>query len=50
MGDKILQMQGFWVKRGSNIQNQQYFEKKSTSWSENHAECSISGLELVNMS
>ena len=50
MGDKILQMWGFRVKRGGNLQNQQYYRNHSMPRSENQSECSIGGLEWVNES
>ena len=50
VGDKIPQMQLVLVKKGSNLQNQQYYVKYATLRSENHSECSINWLQLSNMS
>ena len=43
-------MWGFQVKRGGNLQNQQYYRNYSMPRSENQSECSIGGLEWLNES
>ena len=37
-----------FFKRGSSLENQQYFENFATSRSRNQSECCTSGLESVN--
>jgi len=47
MGDKISQMQGLYVKRGSNLKDKHNYGNYSTSMSENIPKCSIDGLEYI---
>ena len=50
MGDKILQMWGFRVKRGGNLQNQHYYRNYSVPRSENQPKCSTDELKGLNES